>query len=1036
MAKTSINTEDTVKALKGLIKGFLDIQKESKNTTKTFTELQKALNEVGGVSANTNAQFDALEKKLKNTQKSQKSFVTQTRNLKNETKLLTAENKKLEAQLKKVNLQSKKTSKGFKGVVSGAKNLLAVFGVVAGIQLFAKIIKNTFNLIKTFDSLNFAMKSISSTSFDLASSQRFLMKISEDYGVSLLATSKRYVKFLASAKQVGLSLYDTEKIFGKITKASAILGLKTDELSGVYLALEQMLSKGKVTTEELRRQLGERLPGAMGIMAAALDVTIPKLDSMLKKGEVLSADALPKFADAVELAFGIKSIKKVDNLVAAQNRLSNAWQLFVSDIGDSEGVLSRFLTSAIKGVTNLMNLIGDGLASDKLKLQKLTLEYDEVEEAKLIKQAEDRVRISGTKIVDYTKATKDLSYEILKEGNKEKKELLNEELRLIVKKQIKQRDLVLGFEKEIAQEQINSSIKNYTALKQGYDKSIKLREEAGKELDELGALAAGAGFEEDTKNLGYREAERLKMEAILKFRGEYGDSLRSSIESANKYIDDNTDKLAKATALFDIYRKRLQESKIDVPKEEDGGTKRKVDTSDLDARIEELKTLIARLDQLRSSTGANVTDQVEYTKNILEHETEIIDLEYKKRVRIAEDAAKEEWVTKSMTDNQKIIAQEKLNQDIIKIINEGEAEKTKIYEKYFDQEQDLIVNDYKKKLTLAINDINAGKGTAKQKADAIRELKINSYNQQINDQVDFIRKQLDVLNIGGQARVDAEKEIQKLLAGIKANASTTSTEELELSLREALDLVKEFSDALFGIADAVYERKLENINAEIVAEEEKYERLIELAGEDASKKYALEKQRDDKLALLEKKRLKEEQKQAKLRKAQAVVDIAINTAIGISDALKKSFLGIPLVPVIAALGALQIASVLAQPIPQYAQGVENLGQDETAMINDGGKKEYVERNGKILSTNTKNAIVSLKKGDTVHKDYDSMVKNSIIYSAIGGGNTFSQFEFDRLSDTIESSITKGFNKAKINNRLTINNGLTNQYLNEKSRFNG
>lgn len=49
---------------------------------------------------------------------------------------------------------------------------------------------------------------------------------------------------------------DTKQIFDSVSKASSVLGLKTHELEGVYLALEQMLSKGKVTTEELRRQLG------------------------------------------------------------------------------------------------------------------------------------------------------------------------------------------------------------------------------------------------------------------------------------------------------------------------------------------------------------------------------------------------------------------------------------------------------------------------------------------------------------------------------------------------------------------------------------------------------------------------------------------------------------------------------------------------------------------------------------------------------------------------------------------------------------
>ena len=101
--------------------------------------------------------------------------------------------------------------------------------------------------------------------------------LTESFGVSLVATTERWIKFKEAAQLSGLTLLQTEDIFRSMTKTSAVLGLNTDELKGIYLALEQMMSKGKVTTEELRRQLGERLPGAMGIMAKAVGVTIPNL---------------------------------------------------------------------------------------------------------------------------------------------------------------------------------------------------------------------------------------------------------------------------------------------------------------------------------------------------------------------------------------------------------------------------------------------------------------------------------------------------------------------------------------------------------------------------------------------------------------------------------------------------------------------------------------------------------------------------------------------------------------------------------------
>jgi hypothetical protein len=187
--------------------------------------------------------------------------------------------------------------------------------------------------------------------------------------------------------------------------------------------------------------------------------------------------------------------------------------------------------------------------------------------------------------------------------------------------------------------------------------------------------------------------------------------------------------------------------------------------------------------------------------------------------------------------------------------------------------------------------------------------------------------------------------------------------------------------------------------------------------------------------LLEKKRLKEEQKQAKARKAAALVDIAINTAIGISASTKTGPLGLWAIPIIAALGALQIATVLAQPIPQYKDGLDEAKKDHIAMINDGSSQEYVERGGKILTTKTKNAIVGLKKGDTVHKDYDSMVKNSILLSAISNGSMLSQNNFEGLDSIIEKGLINGFKKAKINNNLKLVNNLGNSYKESLSRWN-
>lgn len=214
---------------------------------------------------------------------------------------------------------------------------------------------------KELDSLNFSMKTVIKSSTELAQTQKFLSEVAVNYGGDLLTLSERYIKFRAAAVQSNMSAGETQKIFESVSKAAGTLGLKTDELSGVYLALEQMISKGKVTTEELRRQLGERLPGAFGIMANALGVTIPELDKLLKKGEILSTVALPKFAAALEKAYGIESLTKIDTLAAAQGRLSTEFTGLIKSLQASDS-----FKNVINSLASFIGLIKDNIGAISL----------------------------------------------------------------------------------------------------------------------------------------------------------------------------------------------------------------------------------------------------------------------------------------------------------------------------------------------------------------------------------------------------------------------------------------------------------------------------------------------------------------------------------------------------------------------------------------------------------------------------------------------------------------------------------------------
>jgi len=118
-----------------------------------------------------------------------------------------------------------------------------------------------------------------------------------------------------------------------------------------------------------------------------------------------------------------------------------------------------------------------------------------------------------------------------------------------------------------------------------------------------------------------------------------------------------------------------------------------------------------------------------------------------------------------------------------------------------------------------------------------------------------------------------------------------------------------------------------------------------------------------------------DQKKARYEKARAVAEIAQGTAIAVVGALGAKPWGaqnIALAAVVGALGAVQIARVLAQPIPKYAHGTEGHGGG-LAIVGDGGRSEGVLLpDGSIYRTPSTGTLVDLPRGAKVFPDFDTM----------------------------------------------------------------
>ena len=1009
MANVKINTVNAVAEIKKLIAEIEKLKASSKN--------------MGQPSATSLKHLEDGLKKIQNsasqTQSKIRELGTSLSNLNSKTKDLEKENIKLRNALEKVknklddvNKSSKKAHSGIGMVGGGIKSLLGAFGIVAGFQLFGAIIKDAYELTKTFDSLNFTMEKITQNFYDASTSTKFLKEITQDFGVDIVTTTTRYIKFLAAAKQSGVTIGQTEDIFRSMTKAASVLGLKTEELSGIYLALEQMLSKGKVTTEELRRQLGERLPGAMGIMAEALKVTIPQLDKMLKKGEVLSADALPKFARAVELAYGITTVKTVDTLLAAQNRLTNSWKNFIETVTEGDVRIKVFLKTSMNYLSNVMNFFSKKFAKPSQQVEMIRIESGASIKKRIDADVKIRLEAMG-KGADDLDAFQDkidaLSTEKILAGTQAKKNAIQLQIDELAKQRTKASQYMVDETRKYALEEITMAKKLMLDAKKAFD-DLNMKKYGG-------TIKVGGQIRKILPK-GLSDAEQE----------EFDGAIRSYAEKLERW---------------DILRKTIDEPTSVAPEDNEEKTKKKFkDYEDLGNRFRqnEIQTNIDYNDRLLKDDSISFTLKKDLMERNLASEKSILDMQLETdKAKIETDrqadikAGENKVELKKYYDGLIILAEQEHTKNMTDLKNDHDDDYLALVESEYKRAIELTKEREDEIILARDNELKVARETIKEKKELARvEAEIMKKASQliIDESIKIVKAAI----ISAQAIGIGTGELEKLLKSLESMSTSPNFDDGKQGMEDYLEYASKFNDAIGDLVDAQFERKIEKINAEMDAVKKKYDEELSLEGITNERKIALERERDLKLKILEKQRLKEERKRAIAKKATALVDIAIQTAVAYTKTLGETgFFGIPLAQIILALGAIQAATVLSQPLPQYKDG-GFIRKDGTAIINDGGRQEYVERAGSILTTKNKNAIVNLKSGDIVHKDFEALKRKSMIMSVIADGKDITERDFDKLSSVIESSFDKGFSRVKINNNIRVSKQTSNNNSRPLSRW--
>lgn len=237
-------------------------------------------------------------------------------------------------------------------------------GAFAGLSI-GVIARELLDIGMKAQALANSFKAITGSTGGATVEMQFLRREADRLGLDLYASADAYKGLAAAAKGTALEGRATRDIFVAVSEAATVLGLSADTTQGALLALQQMVSKGTVAAEELRGQLGERLPGAFQLAAKAMGVTTAELGKMLEQGKIVAEDFLPKFAKALHEQYGKAVEDATDSAVANINRLKNSWDELKLSFAKS-GAFDAMI-AGIKGTTSSIKELDMTLGALKMQ---------------------------------------------------------------------------------------------------------------------------------------------------------------------------------------------------------------------------------------------------------------------------------------------------------------------------------------------------------------------------------------------------------------------------------------------------------------------------------------------------------------------------------------------------------------------------------------------------------------------------------------------------------------------------------------------
>ena len=295
---------------------------------------------------------------------------------------------------------------GPEGLIGGALGLpFGPGGVAAGAAIGATVgsarqaLGGTASYAADLQKQRLALKLVTKDAAEYERALKFISTTSKELAIPQDILTRQFTKLSASVIGAGGDVKDAETAFIGVASGIRGTGGSLQDLDSALTATSQVFSKGKVSAEELRQQIGERLPGAFTLFASSLEMTPAELDKALEDGRVSLQD-FQTFAVRLFKEFGASAKIIADSPAAAGDRLTTAMRNLSNSVGTLLQPIGAAFQTTFADIANAISKAADRLneffgIAGKAKMQKIT-EAMQREAATLYQLEERRKAIKGS----------------------------------------------------------------------------------------------------------------------------------------------------------------------------------------------------------------------------------------------------------------------------------------------------------------------------------------------------------------------------------------------------------------------------------------------------------------------------------------------------------------------------------------------------------------------------------------------------------------------------------------------------------------